>query len=1040
MKKVLLLTMFVLVCGFSQVAMAQAETITGTVTSSEDGTPLIGVSVVVQGTTKGTQTDFDGNYSISVDSGSVLLFSYIGFADQQVVVANQARIDVQLVPSTEALDEVVVTALGIRKEAKKLGYSIQTVGGDEMSQVRSADVAATLSGRVTGVQINSNGSGIGGSSSLTIRGNASLVPGQNQALLVVDGVIMDNGGIGQGSFSGGIDYGNGFGDINPDDIESINVLKGGNATALYGYRGANGVIVITTKKGKSGKMTIDISSSATIDNVMVTPKFQNQFGQGYYDVPTSSLVYDITRGGSWGPALDGSQRARFDGVGTSAYASQSGDFKDFYRTGATLINSVGVSGGSEKITYRLSYTNLLNNSILPGSDYKRNVVNLNTVANVTDKLQLSAKIAYTQNDADNRADITDGQANTVRALILKPRNISNSDLSNYKKADGTPNNIGGGAFTMNPYYAVNTKINEDQKKRFTGLLGLQYKITDNLTFTGRYSQDQSNYKAKTFAPIGAFDVAPSGEMVVIEQESVVNNYDLILAYNQALTENIQLDATLGYGGVENSTDSYRIQANDHLDPALFSINNYANKSASSFFAESESQSVYGAVQFGFNNNIFVEITGRNDWSSTLPKQNQSFFYPSVGTSFLLHDIFDLQSDVLDALKFRASWAKTGNATQPYQTLSTYTVSSNPYNGLSLFFFGGAEDGAAGGLELANSNLVAELSTEFELGIDAKFLDNRLGIDFTYYNKRTKDQILKLSLPPTTGAENKIVNAGLVTNKGVEIALTGTPLKKEDWQWDAAINFTKNENRVEELAEDLPTVILARQFNDIIQLVATEGEVYGDLVGSKFERNNAGQLLYDSDGLPIQGENGVIGNVTPDFLMGITNTVRYKNFNLSFLIDIKSGGDVFSFTDRALATNGTGETTLAGREFYSGGKGIMVPSNVAIDGTLDPEVAANGVDPATYNGRLGSISEAWISDASFVKLRQLSLSYNLPNSFLEKFGLSKASIGYVGRNLAILHKNTDNFDPEVGFNTAIQGVEYHDLPSTSSHGLKLSLSF
>lgn len=1035
-----MLTMFVCSVFFSQLAAAQTQTISGTVTSTEDGSPLFGVSVVVQGTTKGTQTDFDGKYSIDVANGAILEFSYLGFATKTIAVAGANTIDVQLSPSVESLNEVVVTALGIRKEAKKLGYSIQTIKGEDMSQVRNTDISSTISGRVTGVQINQNGSGVGGSSSITIRGISSLVAGQNQPLIVVDGVILDNGSLGQGGFSGGIDYGNALADINPDDVSSVNILKGGNATALYGYRGANGVVVITTKKGQSGKMTIDVSSSATIDNVTIAPKFQNQYGQGYYDAPTSSLVYDITRSGSWGPALDGSQRQRFDGVGTAAYAAQSGDFKDFYRTGSTLINSIGISGGADKYTYRLSYTNLLNSPVLDGSEYKRNTVSLNTQANVTDRLRLNAKISYVQNDADNRADITDGQANTVRALLLKPRNISNADLSNYKKADGTPNNIGGGAFTMNPYYATNTHLNEDAKKRFTGLLSANYKITDNLDVTARYSQDQSNYNAKLYRPIGAFDIAPTGRMTVINQESVVSNYDLIMGYKKSLSEKIQLDATVGYSGVNNSTESTRIQANGHLDPNLFSINNYATKSASSQFFESKSQSLYGAVQFGINNNIFVEITGRNDWSSTLPKQNQSFFYPSIGTSFLLHDIFDLQSDAINMLKLRASWAKTGNATQPYQTMAVYTVSSEPYNDLSLFFLGGAEDGAAGGVVIPNADLVAELSTEYEIGLDAKFFNNRLGVDFSYYNKETSDQILQISLPPSLGAESKVINAGLVSNKGFELGLSGTPFKTKDWNWDIFVNYTKNENRIEELVEGLPSVILARQFNDVIQLVATEGELYGDLVGSSFARNEAGQLQYDEDGLPIVGENKVIGNVTPDFLMGISNSITYKNFNLGFLIDIKSGGDVFSFTDRALATQGTGQSTLEGRAYYSGGNGILVPNDVEVTAPLKPVVASRGADPAVYNGRLGQISENWVTDGSFVKLRQLSLSYNLPAVWLQKWGIQKATIGYIGRNLAILHKNTENFDPEVGFNTAIQGIEFFDLPATSSHGLKLSVSF
>ena len=664
----------------------QEKEIKGTV-KDEEGNPLPGVTVLILGTTNGVATDFNGEYSIKVSVGEALQFSFLGLKTKIVTVAESNTIDMVLEEDTDTLNEIVVTALGIRKEAKKLGYSLQTVKGEDLSKVRSANIANTLSGRVTGVQINQNGSGIGGSASVTVRGITSLVPGQNSALIVVDGVILDGGGLGQGSFSGGLDYGNALSDINPDDVQSVNVLKGGNATALYGYRGAAGVIVITTKKGKVGKMKVNLSSSLTFDNVLVSPKLQNSYGQGRFDVPSSQLVYDITRPGSWGPALDGSSRERFDGVGTAPYNANPGDFKDFYGTGSTMINSIALSGGTDDINYRLSYTNLFNQPILSGSDYRRHSLSLNTTADVTDKLKIQAKISYVKNSAENRSDITDGQANTVRSLILKSRNISNADLAaNFVKDDGTPNNFGGGSFTMNPYYAVNNKLNEDTKNRYTGLLSATYKFTNDLSGTVRYSQDQSNYEASIFKGIGVFDNAPSGELVEITQQTTTTNYDFLLSYNKDITKKISLNSTFGYSGFENRAKSTRVQANDLLDPSLFSINNFANKGVSTTLNRFKSQSLFGSVQFGFNDYAFIEVTGRNDWSSTLPVENNSFFYPSVGSSFLLHEIFNFESDKVNSFKLRASWAKTGNATQPYRTRSVFNVSSNPYNGTFIVLF------------------------------------------------------------------------------------------------------------------------------------------------------------------------------------------------------------------------------------------------------------------------------------------------------------------------------------------------------------------
>lgn len=1030
-----------------KVSVAQERTITGTVTSASDKNPLPGVNVVLQGTSTGVETDFDGNYAIKASKGGVLVFSFVGMKSQSVTVGDNDKVNVAL-EDGNVLDEVVVTALGVKKEAKKLGYSIQTLKSGELNKVKTTNITNALSGKVTGVQINQNGSGAGGSSSITIRGVSSLA-GNNNPLIVIDGVIVDNGGLGQGTFSGGLDYGNALADLNPEDIQSINILKGGNATALYGFRGSSGVIVVTTKAGKAGDVKVELNSSTTIDNVLVAPKLQNSYGQGTYNAATGELEYDITRSGSWGPMLDGSQRARFDGVGTAAYSGNPGDFKDFYRTGSTFINSVSLSGGGEKVNYRLSYTNLLNNSILSGSNFERNSISLNTLSNVTDKLKVQAKIAYTNNAADNRADITDGQANTVRGLILKPRNISNSVLSsNYITREGAPNNYGGGAFTMNPYYAVNTDLNQDTKNRYTGLLSATYSFSDNLSATARVSRDQSNYLASIYRPIGAFDIAPSGGMTEITGETVLSNFDLLMSYDRDLSEKLSFSSTFGYSEVETSSKTNTTTANDLLDSSLFSINNFVNKNVSTFLSQSKSQSLFGSVQFGFNDYAFLELTARNDWSSTLPVKNASFFYPSIGSSFLLDKIFNIENDKINSLKLRASFAKTGNATQPHLLNTVFNVSSNPYNGVSLLFLGNsllnagaAEEGASPGQIIPNPDLEAELSSDYEFGLDASFFDNRLGVDFTYYNKDTENQILQISLPSTSGAESKLINAGLINNSGVEIALTGTPIKNDNFTWNTAINFSKNTNRIESLTDELSSVILARQFNDVIQLVATEGELYGDLVGPTFKRDANGDKIYDTNGLPVVGESGVIGNVTPDFLMGITNSFSYKNFEFDFLIDIKSGGDVFSFTDHLAGTQGTDVKTLEGREFYSGGNGIMVPTGATIEGgALDAAVAARGVDPQTYYGRLGQISENWVSDASFVKLRQVSLTYKLPESFLKKFAISKASISYVGRNLAILHKNTDNFDPEVGFNTNVQGIEFFDMPSTSSHGLKLAVSF
>ena len=1038
---ILFLMLTLLQFGFST---AQEKVISGTVTSSTDGTPLPGVNVVVKGTTKGVQTDFDGKYAIEASTGEVLEFSYLGLKTKTTTIGSSSVIDISLDEDLEQLEDVVVTAYGIKKDARKLGYSVQTVEGEDISNVKTVNVTNSLSGRATGVLINQNGTGVAGSSSIIIRGITSLSP-DNQPLIVIDGVIVDNGGIGQGDFAGGIDYGNALSDINPEDIASVNILKGGNATALYGYRGANGVVVITTKSGKTGKVQVDFSTSITLDDVLVSPKFQNQYGQGRFDSGTDQLIYDISTGTSWGPELDGSQRTRFDGVGTAAYSAAGNDFEDYYRLGYTVINSISVAQALEKANYRFSYSYLDNESIQPGSGYDRHNFSLKGGVDISSKLKLSTKIDYIRSNALNRPELTDSQANSVKNLALRPRNISNSLLSdNYLNDNGGPNNWNG-AFIQNPYYVANTRINSDKKDRYLGLVKLDYQIINELTASLRISQDQSTTNAVVFQPVGAFDVRPNGGMIDLTSTNTINNYDFLLNFDKdEILENISLGATVGISQAKDNFKLVRATAENILVPGLFSIDNFSNKNVSTDIAETKSNSLFGSLTLGYKNFAFLEITSRNDWSSTLPIENASFFYPSFGGSFVATDAFDIQSDILSYLKLRASYAKVGNATEPYRLRNTYNISSNTYNGQSFFFFGGnvpnAEEGAAPGINLSNPDLVSELSTTYEIGVDFKLFNNRVGIDATYYKNETKNQILGLTLPPSYGSESRVINAGLVTNSGLEIAINATPIETADFSWNSTLNFSNNNNEVERLAAGIRTQLLVRQFNDIVQLVATEGRPYGDLIGSTYERDDQGRIVYDSDGLPITGELGVIGNVTPDFLLGWQNTFKFKNITLGILLDSRFGGDIFSFTDLAMATNGTDERTLRGRDFFNGGQGVLVPSNVVVDGTLSPEVQQRGVNPDAYWNRLGTISEAWVYDASFIKLREVSLTYNVQGSWLNTLGVTNLAFSYIGRNLAILHKETPNFDPENGFNTSFSGIEYFGFPSASSHGFKMNVSF
>ncbi len=1021
---------------------AQDKTISGTVTAKSDGAELPGVSIIVQGTIRGTETDFDGKYSIKASVGDSLVFSYLGMQTKTLLVTAEINIiNVVLEEAADQLDEIVVTAFGVKKESKKLGYLVEEVDSKKITKAADPDLANALRGKLTGVEIQSGATGPGSSANITIRGITSL-SGNNQPLIVVDGVIVSNTNISQGDFAGGFDLGNGLSNLNPDDIERVSVLKAGNATALYGYLGAGGVILITTKSGKSGKVKVSLSSSVSFENVLVAPKLQNQYGQGRFNTATNVLEYNIVDGGSWGPKLDGSQRQRFDGVGTAAYSANSGDYKDFYSVGTTFNNSVIVSQAKEDFNYKLSYALLDNNSIQKGTELKRHNFGLKASLDISDKVKVTGKLDYIKQNGTNRPELTDGQSNTVKALSLKPRNISNNLLAeNYTKPNGSPNNWAG-SFIMNPYYTTNTLLNEDEVNRFLGLVGIEADLYKGLKLSAKVSQDASFTNAFIYRRQGAFDLAPNGRLDEFNTVSKLNSYDLLLSYNTNLSENFNLGTTLGLNHIDNSFKSIVNTGETFVQENIFSFNNFASKNINPTLLRSRSNSIYATATLDYKGFAFLELTARNDWSSTLPIDNASFFYPSVGASIVLSEAFPniIENSPLTFLKFRGGYAKTGNATEPYQLQNTYNISSSQYNNQLFYFFGVTEEGAGAGASLANPNLMAELSTNLEIGFDARFFNDKLRINTTYYNVDTENQILQLSLPPSGGANEQVINAGLVRNRGIELGISADIVKNENFTWTSDFNFSKNRSEIVELAPGIEVQVRERQFNDVVQVGAKVGESLWTLFGSTYERDTNGNVVYDSDGLPKVGAIDKIGSTNPDALANLRNTFNYKNFSLSVLLDAKFGGDVFSFSDLSRATAGTDAITLEGREFFTGGNGIMVPTGAVIDGTLNPTVAARGVNPQNYWGRLGQISERWVQDASFVKLREITLTYNFSNKVLEKLNLTRLSLGYFGRNLAILHKNTDNFDPETGFNNSFSGVEFFGFPSTSSHGFRLNLEF
>lgn len=1025
-------------------ALGQEIQLNGTVYETETNQPLPGVTILIKGTTQGTITNIDGTYSLQAPSDGTLVLSFIGYITQEVPIQGRSNIDVSLDIDVETLEEVVISAFGLERERERLGYSVQNIDAKEINRVDDPNVGSAIRGKFSGVSIAQNSTGVGGSVGINIRGIRSF--GNNQPLIVLDGVLIDENQGDQADFAEGRDLGNTLSNLNPADIESISILKGGNATALYGFRGQNGVIVIDTKRGNSQRPRIDISSSVTLDNVLRTPELQNEFGQGFFNTSTNQLEYDLTRTTSFGPRMDGTLRPRFDGVGEVPYSpSGEDDFRDFFQTGVSLLNSIAVSQAKDGYDYRLSYSRSDQQSIVPGSELTRQNFGIKAGLDVNKYINIKGKVDYINQEAINRPELTGGQSNIANALSLRPRNISNELLeNNFLTTDGLPNSWQGG-FLLNPYYTINNRLNEDQTDRVISLLELNVKPFKGFNILGRISRDFIQREENVFNPFGAFTaVAPGGRLVNTTSTSTLTNFDLILSYNKVLSDRFDLSALVGASRTDTNFEALQATGSNFIIPNFFSLTNFENQAVLPNVSRTRSNGVFGSITLGFDQFLFLELTGRNDWSSTLPIANASFFYPSVGLSAILTDaIPSLKGNQLSFLKLRGSYAQTGGATTAYQLINTFNISTGQINGQRLIFLGVGEEGANPGPNLNNPDLEAELSNSIEFGIEARFLNNRIQLDATYFRTTTENQILPLTLPTSTGVAAEIINAGELRNSGIELSLSADIIQNGAFSWNVTTNLTSIDNEVIELADGVDRNVIARQFNNVVQVASEVGGSAQAFFGNTFVRNDAGQILVGSDGLPIVGTDIVqIGDAVPDALVNMTNSFTYKNFNFSFLLDARIGGDVFSFSEIQRHTSGTAVETLEGRDFFTGGQGILLDDRYAVEEgqTLSPEVAARGVDPQSFFGRVGQISENWVYSATFLKLREVTLGYTFPSSITDRLNMQSLSVSYVGRNLAILYSDNDNFDPETGFNTGFQGVEFNSIPPSFSNGFRVNLTF
>lgn len=1043
-RKVIFGLLFVFLLGAPH-AFAQSV-IRGEVKDAE-GSALPGVNVLVQGTATGTTTDVNGRYSLEAPAGAVLVFSFIGYIPEEVIVGSKTVIDVVLQESVEQLDEIVVTALGIEKERKTLGYSSQSVSGQELVTARESNVINSLSGRVTGVQINQAGTGPGGTSKVVIRGYSSLT-GSNNPLYVIDGIPMTNSQGGGGQF-GGIDYGDGISNISPDDIESFNVLKGAAATALYGSRGQNGVIMITTKKGRNRKgLGVEVNSNVTLEQPLVLPEFQDKFGRGSngnFPIGPDGLFSNTTRV-SWGERTRGqtvvNDKPLTDWTGQPAsYSPQPDNIRDFFRTGSSFTNSVALTAGNEKNQARLSLTHLTRENILPNSDFSRFNVNLNIRSQLSEKLAVEAKINYIKQEAFNRPNLTLSPDNPMNSLIQMPRSIRLDDLREYRTVTGQPRvytNAPAPDQWQNPFWAAYLNTNNDDRDRILGYVQLEYRFNDWLKMHLRSGTDFYNdFRQNRNATNTIYRVTPDRSFYsIFNGRFEERNSDVLLTASKKISDKLSLSANAGGNLLYQKGRSVTNTAQGLNIPDFFVIQNARSVLSSEGASEKKVHSVYGSAQIDYNDYLFIEVSARNDWSSALPAASRSYFYPSISSSLVFTDMIDMDWGALSFGKIRASYAEVGNDTGPYQLDLNYVV-----NGLS---HGGQTFGQIVSTQ-PPVNLKPERTRSVEAGFELGLFNGRASADFTYYRAGTVNQILSVPVSRTSGFTNSLINAGLILNQGIELSLRATAVKTTNFSYDTYVNFTRNRSTVEELAENVNIFQLGGTYDQFgVRIQAEVGGAFGDIYADRaFLRDpETGERIIGENGLPLRDPTGIkrIGNFQPDFLVGFGHNLRYKNITAGVLFDIRKGGDIYSFSNAVAAANGNALYTQYDRLEWYAGAGGYIADGVQVDGSPN----TTEVNPQTYwqyvGGQASAFAEAFLYDGSFVKLREVTLGYTLPSKFLQKTFLTGVQLSLVGRNLFILHKDTPGFDPEATFNAGNdQGIEAFAFPSTRSIGFNLKLT-
>jgi len=1051
LKYVLLkLTLCLVLLGFTsnvQFLHAQDHLVSGTVVSDAGGEPLPGASVVETGTLNGTATGADGTFVFEVSSPDAsLTVTFVGFLSQTVAIEGQETIEITLIEDTGLLEEVVVTAGGIERKERALGYSVTELGGEDLREVRENNVANSLSGKVAGVVVTKPATGPAGSSRVIIRGASSL-GGDSQPLYVVDGVPIDNTTLGTAGMWGGSDGGDGIGSINPDDIDKITVLKGPSAAALYGTRAKNGVILITTKQATPGVgLGVEFSSNTTFENVLVNTDWQREFGQGTEGNKPESVEDAILYNGySWGDRFDGEEAITWDGS-MQPYTLAPDAVKTFYNTGLTTTNSIALTTATDVSTLRIGLSHLENDGISPNSGITRSTLSLRGSSQFGSRFAADAKMNFIREFVINRPRLSDSPGNANFSVYQLAGNVDvtsmrcptdEPDCTEFgQDVDGSELHPFSNSFQQNPYWAAHQYKNSDTDLRLIGFVSMGYKFAEGIQLRGRFGGDTYSTRRTQLTPWGTA-YQQNGSQNESEFKITEINTDFLLTVDRQLTSSIGIQASAGGNILWREREDLTLNGRNYSVPGLEVVTNVSSRNYGFNYNEKRINSFYGSAEIAYDEWLYLTMTARNDWSSTLPVENNSYFYPSIGLSVVLTDALNMP-DIISFAKVRGSWAQVGGDTNPYQLALTYTLNASHL---------GRPQGRIAQGNIPLSSLKPSQTTGIEFGVDFRFIDNRLGIDATYYSEVATDQILSTTISNASGFFRQVINAGEITNEGVEVLLSTTPVRTSDWRWNFDVNLSRNQNEVVDLVEGQTSLVLGEARHRGNFVTADVGEPYGSIKGRKYLRQNVptgegatdcdstGPIVHDEDGLPIRTTDlCILGNGTPDLSGGVRSSLRWKNISFNMLFDLRFGGDLFSVTNSTGYANGLHRNTLVpdrNKETYVG------------DGVNeDGQVNTVQVYPQDYFGRIGggTIGEEFVYDASFVKLREVQISYILPTRVFARTPIKFASLSLVARNLWLIHSNVDNIDPESLYNSTNQGIglEHSGVPQTRSIGFNLNV--